>query len=266
MAKIPVQGLIDIFQTMYKEKWPYIWGKSEKGCVDCSGAFVYAYRKYDKTIYHGSNRIARVYVDKLLPISEAKPGMAAFKVRHPGDLYYELRAEYQKGGKYYNGTLDDYYHIGLVDSDPNYVLNAKGEKSGFCRDPIGGKRPWAYVAYLKAVDYGTEQGDEKSMEQEVIIRGGHAGSPINLRASASTSAKIIETIPQNSSATLLGTDGSWSKIKYEGKTGYVMTKFVGSSDIPTSNNPATPDGYILVKKVDLEKAYDIIGDLLGLRG
>ena len=45
-----------------------------------------------------------------------------------------------------------------------------------------------------------------------------------------------------------------------------MTKFVGSSDIPTSNNPATPDGYILVKKVDLEKAYDIIGDLLGLRG
>ena len=234
MAKIPVQGLIDIFQTMYKEKWPYIWGKSEKGCVDCSGAFVYAYRKYDKTIYHGSNRIARVYVDKLLPISEAKPGMAAFKVRHPGDPYY--------------------------------VLNAKGEKSGFCRDPIGGKRPWACVAYLKAVDYGTEQGDEKSMEQEVIIRGGHAGSPINLRASASTSAKIIETIPLNSSATLLGTDGSWSKIKYEDKTGYVMTKFVGSSDIPTSNNPATPDGYILVKKVDLEKAYDIIGDLLGLRG
>ena len=36
---------------------------------------VYVFRKYGHSIYHGSNRIARVEVDELLPISQAKPGI-----------------------------------------------------------------------------------------------------------------------------------------------------------------------------------------------
>ena len=42
---ISAKELIKQFQTMYREHWAYIWGKAEKGCVDCSGAFVYAFRQ-----------------------------------------------------------------------------------------------------------------------------------------------------------------------------------------------------------------------------
>jgi hypothetical protein len=70
---IPVDGLIALFNRMYREKWEYKWGAAQTGCVDCAGAFVWAYRQYGQSIYHGSNRIARRYIMELLPISQARP-------------------------------------------------------------------------------------------------------------------------------------------------------------------------------------------------
>ena len=67
---------------MYEEHWLYEPGAARYGCVDCSGAFSYAFQISGSRIAHGSNSIARNYiVGKLLPISKAEPGMAAFKLR-----------------------------------------------------------------------------------------------------------------------------------------------------------------------------------------
>ena len=89
---IPVTGIIADFKKMLADKWGYIpatagilWTKGRQNATqnamakkygskwighmvaDCSGAFVYAYRQYNANIYHGSNRIARYYVEELLP-------------------------------------------------------------------------------------------------------------------------------------------------------------------------------------------------------
>ena len=123
---------------MYKERWSYIWGRAEKGCVDCSGAFVYAYKQLGHiSIAHGSNAIARRWiVGGMLPLSMAQPGMAAFKAKSPGEDGYDLPERYEQGGASYTGDLMDYYHIGLVDDDPRFVLNAKSSVAGFCRDKL----------------------------------------------------------------------------------------------------------------------------------
>ena len=42
---IPVGKLIAHFQRMNAEHWPYEWGASRTGCVDCSGAFAGAYKR-----------------------------------------------------------------------------------------------------------------------------------------------------------------------------------------------------------------------------
>lgn len=118
---------------------------------DCSGAFVRAYRAHGLSIYHGSNRIAREYVVQLLPISRAEPGMAAFKARKPGEKYYALPAEYRKGGKRYSGDLNDYYHIGVVDTDGQHVLHCANTREGFLRSDIG--QGWCAAARLKQVEY-----------------------------------------------------------------------------------------------------------------
>ena len=155
---IPVQSLIGKFQQMNEEHWPYESpGYNDRRGVDCSGAFVWAYDQFGESIYHGSNRIARVHVKELLPISEAKPGMAALKARTPDEDYYALPQGYMPGGGQYNGDLNDYYHIGLVDEDPAFVLNAKNEAEGFTRSSITEK--WDAVGYLTAVDYAGDNED-----------------------------------------------------------------------------------------------------------
>ena len=133
---IPVKSLIELFQTMYREHWRYEWGQHREGCVDCSGAFVYAFEQFGRSLPNGSNAIARGYiVGKMLPVSQAKPGMAAFKAKDPGEEGYALPEKYRKGP-----DLRDYYHIGLVDEDPRYVLNAKGTNYGFCKDKLTEKK------------------------------------------------------------------------------------------------------------------------------
>lgn len=253
MGRIPVEGLIAQFQTMYQEHWSYVWGAAERGCVDCSGAFVYAYRQYGHSIYHGSNTIARKYVAELLPISRAEPGMAAFKVRD--------WKESESGNKWYGKEPGDVNHIGLVDSDVGYVLNAKGTKSGFCRDALTAKNGWDYVAYLTDVEYTGGGGTGV----ECTISGGNPNAPIRMRSKPSTKGVILAEIPQNSKAEKLSDEGDWSRITYGGKTGYVMSVFVHTGSEPGPEPEPTGDT-ITVPKADLQKMYDQIGDWLGLRG
>ena len=58
--------------------WRYEWGAAKQGCVDCSGAFVYALKKYGLSIYHGSNTIWREYLTSKGKIGELEvvPGIS----------------------------------------------------------------------------------------------------------------------------------------------------------------------------------------------
>lgn len=248
MAKIPVKGLVSLFQKMYREHWDYEWGKAEQGCVDCSGAFVYAYKQYGKKIAHGSNSIGHKYCTELVPISQAEPGMAAFKVRE--------WTEEQKSNQWYGMEPGDISHIGLVDEDTAYALNAKGTNYGFCRDKLTQKNGWDYVAYLTDVDYsGGGGGGETGVE--VTISGGNPNAPINMRDAPG--GKLVEKIPQNSVAELLSEEGDWGNIKYNGITGYVMSQFVHKKEEPSGDT-------VTVNRTEMETVYDIIGNWLGLRG
>ena len=218
---IPVNQLIAIFQRMYVERWPYVWGSAKEGEVDCSGAFKYAYRQFGKSIYHGSNRIAREYVVELLPVSEARPGMAAFKLRNPGEEYYALPQGYLSGGSQYNGDLNDYHHIGLVDDDPAFVLNAKSTAEGFKRSPI--KEGWDCVAYLKDVDYGTTEEVEPMYEAVVVA---DSGSNVRMRKRPTTDSETLVKIPLGETVQVNESAQGWAQIEWQGETGYMMTKFL----------------------------------------
>lgn len=212
---IPVNKLIALFQQMNREHWAYEWGVAKKGTVDCSGAFSYAFRQFGESIYQGSNRIARTEIVELLPIGEAKPGMAAFKRREPSNSLYDLPSTYRKGGQYYNGDLNDYYHIGLVDDDPRYVLNAQSAKTGFVRSALS--QNWIGVGYLKKVDYG----GEKKMMYRVI------GGSLRLRKSPEIGNNVLSSIPNGEEIESLGVhDEKWAKVKYKATEGYVDRAFL----------------------------------------
>lgn len=271
---VKVASLIQLFQKMHKEHWAYIWGSAKEGCVDCSGAFDYAFKKLHGPNYpHGSNSIARKFIiGKLLPLSEAKPGMAAFKFHPPGEQGYDLPDKFLPGGGSCNGDYNDYYHIGLVDEDPKWVLNAKGEKEGFCRDGLTEKNGWDCVAHLKGVDYGDsaeEKGEKIMQEAIVVLPSGASGTTVNMRKTASTNAQVMVKVPVGSAIQVEDDQGQWCKILYEGRAGWMLSNYIeydGQGDeTDGTETKVTLEQVEMVDRAlkEIEKQVDIIGSVFG---
>ena len=87
------------------------------------------------------------------------------------------------------------------------------------------------------------------------------GGKLNLRKGPSSAMTRITQIPEGGIVTVTGEEGEWSRIEYNGQTGYVMSRFLEKMD------GSTPDtSTITVDRMRLEALYDELGDLLGLRG
>lgn len=260
MAKIPVSLLIADFRRMTQENWRYVAGSASTGEVDCSGAFVWAYRQHGCSIYHGSNRIARTEVIQLMKIGSTTivPGMVAFKCRQPGLFTgYDLPDDYLLNGDHYNGDLGDYYHIGLVDNNTNNVLNAQSAKTGFVTSDIH-KGGWTHVAYLKQVDYGADQpyveDDPEPEEPTPIVPPtsqvtmarvvASSGSTVNIRKTPSKKAALVERVPIGTIIDITGaeTDG-WYPVQWGKWSGYMMAEFLEPISSSSSSSPNFGETY-----------------------
>lgn len=243
------KGLINQFLELYRASPPYVWGGSSLDGMDCSGAFVWAYKRLGlPSIAHGSNTIARSYVVELLPIIHAEPGMAAFKAREPGQKGYALPGKFQQGGKSYNGDLRDYYHIGLVDETGRYVYNAQSTSTGFVRSKT--TAGWSWCAKLKAVDYQT--GDENIMTSKVVTA--ENGGRVMVRCTPSTNGRIAARL-RCGTVVQAGDDlEGWTPIKYDDIQGYMMSDFLvplnesvaTPTDLPSAG-PANGDGQVIIQ-------------------
>lgn len=225
MPKITASAILGDFQRMLAERWKYTACASETGNVDCSGAFVWSFRQHGQSIYHGSNRIARTEIVELVPISAAKPGMAVFKCRNPDDSRYALPSGYKQGGKYYNGDLRDFYHIGLMGEDGK-VLNAQGSATGFVASSV---KSWTCAGRLKKVDYKEEKQVEDSYTAGVSYVGrvyATSGSTVNLRAEPSKSAKVLEKVKIGTAVNVIGATGAWLNVETETHQGYMLGDFI----------------------------------------
>lgn len=173
---IDVNKLLDLFERMEREHWAYELGAAREGCVDCSGAFVLAFKQLGASIEHGSNSIAHLRVGEYVPVAQAKPGYAVFKMR--------AWREEDRGNRWYGESPGDCYHIGLM-GRVGKVLNAQGVKTGFVASDAKG---WAFAAPLKAVKYRSAEGGGKMFGNATVsVTSGY----LNIREGAGTAAKII---------------------------------------------------------------------------
>ncbi len=155
--------LIEIFNTMYQQKWKYQWGASREGVVDCSGAFSYAFRKLGGYMYHGSNTMWRKYTTEKGKIGQIAlvPGMAVFRWRKSG----KEPAAYKSDG------LGDFYHVGLFIGNGE-VIDAKSVKDGVVKESVSG---WQYAAKLVGVDYSGLATDPPPSQPLPVLRMGSVG-------------------------------------------------------------------------------------------
>lgn len=90
---------------------------------------------------------------------------------------------------------------------------------------------------------------------------------VNMRRSASSSAALVDRIPEGDTITVVGAKGNYYKVQYDGKTGYVMKDFVAddaeviSTPAPTTELTATGYPYetVTTSSVNLrEKQLSLI--------
>jgi hypothetical protein len=235
MAALTAQYLKERFDEIVG--WPYVSpGSNDKNGIDCSGAFVRAYRMAGKSIYHGSNRIERVYCRDCYDLNGStaglEVGMAIFKFREPNEDGYGLPASYQAGGANYNADLRDYTHIGMITGvNPLRITNATSPYAKVDTKLGSGIRSWRRAGWLKAVTYGTNGNENGTAQQDRSeqamdeLQGktcrvvAASGSTVNMRKSASQSGDLVVRIPIGKTVLVSEDDGgSYVKCRYEDVT------------------------------------------------
>ena len=211
---IKSKDLLDLFERMEREGWAYEWGAAREGKVDCSGAFVWAYRHLGgPDIAHGSNSILRQSMAPLQPMSAARPGWAAVKIRAWTDA--------QKNNRWYGQEPGDCYHIGLVGRDGR-ILNAKGTAAGFvASDPDEG---WDGCAPLTDVTYDEGEEEDATMLYRAAVTT--EKGPLRVRAWAQT-GRILGTVPRGTVVDVLADSGDgWPRIRFNELVGYASGDYL----------------------------------------
>ncbi len=218
MAKIPASGAAASFEQIIG--WPYESpGSNNKNGIDCSGAWVRCYQQYGKSVYHGSNTIYRKYCTQTSAIaSEAdlRVGMAIFKNRFDG----KEPSQYQGDG------IGNMYHIGCVTQiNPLRIVHAT---TPVAKVDYNTNNNWTHWGLMNEVEYSDAPGPTPTPDAEVVYTAKvttDSGS-LNMRTAPDLSASLILQIPRNALVDVLQDDTVWLRVRYQGKSGYSMMKFL----------------------------------------
>ena len=210
-------------------------GDGSDGYCDCIGLIIGAIRRCGLkwSGIHGSNWAARKEAVNLRPITNASQlelGDVVLKGCSPGVSGYALPTRYKKGGQYYTGDLVDYYHAGVVTSVNPLRITHMSTKMKV--DTQLGK--WNYAmrakplvnagAYNNAPVQEPVQEPAKEDPTSTVKSAVVNGTKVALRAQPNTGAQVLVRVDKGERVQVLG--DTWTKVTYQGKTGYMMSKFL----------------------------------------
>lgn len=239
------------------------------GYSDCIGLIIGAVRlaggKWPGV--HGSNWAAR---NAMSTLERTDPwsmflGEIVYKDKEPGENGYSLPDKYKS-----SGDLLDYYHVGVVTCmEPLIITHCTNVPGGIKEDKAINN--WHWGGELKYVDYKKGGTTMEPIYQAKV----HADNdyPVRMREQPRTNSEILAKIPQGTIVDVLGivgsNEGDWGFIRYGGKTGYMMTKFLE----PVKEEEEADEENVTIRRAQLEyiaaTLYDLadsIREMIGGRG
>ncbi|GED19175.1 SH3 domain-containing protein [Kurthia gibsonii] len=129
----------------------------------------------------------------------------------------------------------------------NTVVTKQATKGSWFKIKSGSKTGYVSSKYLTAVKKVTVS-SATSTQYKV-----NAAS-LNARSGPSTNYKTVFTLKKNAVVTKQATSGTWFKIKYGSKTGYVSSKYltaIKSSETSTSSTPAKTTYFYVTEQTGL---------------
>lgn len=218
-------------------------GTGKDGTCDCIGLIMGAIGK--EYPMHSTNYFARFQMrvlDGLLDESQLHEGAVVYKSRRSVD---QLHERYQPGGRYHNGDLLDYYHVGVVTGlDPLEITHctSTGSINGIARD--NSIRAWSHIGDLLDVELNTYSEEKGGLmvvsiyDAKVVTTGGH----LNFRSSPRVGGTDIGDIPNGALLQVFEeTNEEWAKVYWNHKNGYVMRKFLSKIGDPTTDSSSNAD-------------------------
>ena len=239
-----------IFDSKPAYKQP---GDGSNGVCDCIGLIIGAIRRIGLkwSGIHGSNWAARKEIVKLEHIdsaSDLKVGDAVFKAYEKGDSRWSLPARYRAGGRYCNGDLRDYYHVGVVTSVNPLRITHMTSPTARVDTRLGS---WAYHGQLSILvkaaggsasqsvspSVPTQTGSSSGMDDKTPATGKTAvvtaqtGKYVKMRQYPSTNCSTWDNVPVGATVTLVQPGETWAQISYgRRKNWYMMAKFLDVKD------------------------------------
>ena len=196
--------------AMYGAQWVDQW------VTDCSGLFYWAFKELGGYMYHGSNTMWSKYCTNKGKLSKGK--RADGQTLKPGTAVFVLK-----------GTSDR-SHVGLYIGDGK-VIEASGTKVGVVITQITNSK-WCEWGELKGVKYDSSTpavtpAAPKDATPTITIGSAVVNdTKVALRSAPSTSATILTRVDKGERVQILSND--WTRVTYQGKTGYMMTKFLNT--------------------------------------
>ena len=227
---IPAAQLVIKFQYAYDNKWGYIintagilWTQAKQNATtsatakeygqqwvghyvtDCSGLFTWAFAQLGGQMYHGSNTMWNKYCTAQGKLSNGK--RTDGQTLKPGTAVFKLEGTSNRS------------HVGLYIGNGE-VIEASSTKVGVIKTKITNTK-WCEWGELKGIDYSvTIVETSNSTVGSAMVNA----VKVALRSGPSTNDKVLTRVDKGERVQVLGE--SWTKVTYQGKTGYMMTKFL----------------------------------------
>ncbi|QWG87142.1 C40 family peptidase [Bacillus mycoides] len=185
-----------------------------------------------------------------------------FKINYAGQTAYLSKDYVKKGGSNENGNQgnnQEQNNNGTIQTGGTYVVNATslrvrtgpaayhsvigGVLNGTTLNVVGSENGWFKVNYqgktgyvssefVKFVKGGTATPEQpKQPEQGVIGDYYINASALNVRSGEGTNYRIIGALPQGQKVQVISENSGWSKINYNGQTGYIGTRFLSKTPV-----------------------------------
>ena len=123
----------------------------------------------------------------------------------------------------------------LVNVKVGTTVTILGTSGSFYQVKVSSRTGYMETKYINVSGGGGGSGDSTTGTPGVIA---NCNSYVNFRATASASGTLLGTLKKGTALTILGTQGSYTKVIASGKTGYVSSTYVSATTTETPSNNA----------------------------
>ncbi|TCI28963.1 hypothetical protein EVJ33_11215 [Exiguobacterium sp. SL-10] len=139
------------------------------------------------------------------------------------------------------------------------VVTVYSTSNNWAQIDFNGQKRYVSASYLSLKSASNQETAQPSKEYI-------AQENVNVRVSRTTSSSVITTIPKGSTVTYLasyGATGSWLKVSYNGKTGYVAARYFTIKDSSTVVQQSTSVNYAAKATVNLRSGTSTTASIIG---